>query len=83
MRKIIFFLVIFLSVFSNVQSEEIKRITKKDGIITAQVGSRDKKPKQVNSWISTLESAFGNSKISEIYIPSFDCSWNFVSSVNK
>ncbi len=27
MRKIIFFLVIFLSVFSNVQSEEIKRIT--------------------------------------------------------
>jgi len=63
--------------------EEIKRITKKDGIITAQVGSRDKKPKQVNSWISTLESAFGNSKISEIYLPSFDCSWYFVSSVNK
>ena len=63
--------------------EEIKRITKKDGIITAQVGSRDKKPKQVNSWISTLESAFGNSKISETYIPSFDCSWNFVSSINK
>ena len=63
--------------------EEIKRITKKDGIITAQVGSRDKKPKQVNSWISTLESAFGNFKISETYIPSFDCSWNFVSSINK
>ena len=36
MRKIIFFLVIFLSVFSNVQSEEIKRITvgNKDAKIT-------------------------------------------------
>ena len=36
MRKIIFFLVIFLSVFSNVQAEEIKRITvgKKDAKIT-------------------------------------------------
>ena len=63
--------------------EEIKRITKKNGIITAQVGSKDKKPKQVNNWINTLENAFGNSNISEIYIPSFDCSWNFVSSVNK
>ena len=63
--------------------EEIKRITKKNGIITAQVGSKDKKPKQVNNWINTLEYAFGNSNISEIYIPSFDCSWNFVSSVNK
>ena len=63
--------------------KEIKRITKKNGIITAQVGSKDKKPKQVNNWINTLEDAFGNSKISEIYIPSFDCSWNFVSSVNK
>jgi len=63
--------------------KEIKRITKKNGIITAQVGSKDKKPKQVNNWINTLEDAFGNSNISEIYIPSFDCSWNFVSSVNK
>ena len=63
--------------------KEIKRITKKNGIITAQVGSKDKKPKQVNNWINTLENAFGNSNISEIYIPSFDCSWNFVSSVNK
>ena len=63
--------------------KEIKRITKKNGVITAQVGSKDKKPKQVNNWINTLEDAFGNSNISEIYIPSFDCSWNFVSSVNK
>jgi spermidine synthase len=63
--------------------KEIKRITKKQGVITAQVGSRDKKPQQVDSWTKTLESAFGNSKISEVYIPSFDCSWNFISAVNN
>ena len=62
---------------------DIKRITKKNGVITAQVGSKDKKPSQVNNWRETLERAFGNSKISEIYIPSFDCSWNFISSINK
>src|SRR6056300_272436 len=63
--------------------KEIKRITKKNGVITAHVGSKDKKPKQVNNWNKTLEQAFGNSQISEVYIPSFDCSWNFISSVNK
>ncbi|MEK9717145.1 MAG: adenosylmethionine decarboxylase, partial [Pelagibacteraceae bacterium] len=63
--------------------KEIKRITKKQGVITAQVGSRDKKPQQVDNWTKTLESAFGNSKISEVYIPSFDCSWNFISAVNN
>ena len=62
---------------------EIKRITKKNGVITAQVGSKDKKPFQVNNWIKTLENAFGNTNIDEVYIPSFDCSWNFVSSLNK
>ncbi|MEK9680567.1 MAG: adenosylmethionine decarboxylase [Pelagibacteraceae bacterium] len=62
---------------------EIKRITKKNGVITAQVGSKDKKPSQVNNWIKTLENAFGNTNIDEVYIPSFDCSWNFVSSLNK
>jgi spermidine synthase len=48
-----------------------------------QVGSKNKKPKQVDEWISTLEKNFGNSKISEVYIPSFDCNWNFVSSINR
>lgn len=62
---------------------DIKRITKKNGVITAQVGSKDKNPSQVNNWKETLESAFGNSMISEIYIPSFDCNWNFISSINK
>jgi spermidine synthase len=63
--------------------KDIKRITKKNGVITAQVGSKDKKPAQVNSWNQTFEKAFGNSKVAEVYIPSFDCSWNFISSVNK
>ena len=63
--------------------KDIKRQTKKNGVITAQVGSKDKKPAQVNSWNQTLEKAFGNSKVAEVYIPSFDCSWNFISSVNK
>ena len=62
---------------------EIKRIVKKNGIITAQVGSKHKKPKQVEAWINTLNNNFGNTKISEVFIPSFDCTWNFVSSINK
>ena len=63
--------------------DQIKRIVKKDGVITAQVGSNNKKPIQVQNWIQTLETSFGNSKISEVFIPSFDCNWNFVSSVNR
>ncbi len=63
--------------------KEIKRIVKKNGVITAQVGSQHKKPKQVDSWMQTLKEHFGNAKISEIFVPSFDCSWNFVSSLNK
>ena len=63
--------------------KEIKRIVKKNGVITAQVGSQHKIPKQVDSWIQTLKGHFGNAKISEIFVPSFDCSWNFVSSLNK
>jgi len=63
--------------------DNVKRIVKQDGVITVQVGSKNKKPKQVGEWISTLEKNFGNSKISEVYIPSFDCNWNFVSSINR
>ena len=63
--------------------EEIRRIVKKNGVITVQVGSQHKKPKQVESWIATLSQHFGNTKLSEVFIPSFDCTWNFVSSVNK
>jgi spermidine synthase len=63
--------------------EEIRRIVKKNGVITVQVGSQHKKPKQVETWIATLSQYFGNTKLSEVFIPSFDCTWNFVSSVNK
>jgi spermidine synthase len=46
------------------------------------VGSQDKKPKQVDSWLNVFNHYFGNTKLSRVYIPSFDCSWNFSSSIN-
>jgi spermidine synthase len=58
------------------------RILKPKGVITAQVGSQDKKPKQVDSWLNVFNHHFGNTKLSRVYIPSFDCSWNFSSSIN-
>ena len=61
----------------------LKRILKKGGVITAQVGSYDKKPKQVDSWCKVLSKSFGNVKLSGAYIPSFDCNWNFASSIMK
>ena len=61
----------------------LKRILKKGGIITAQVGSNDKKPKQVENWCKVLDKSFGNVKLSGTYIPSFDCNWNFASSIMK
>jgi spermidine synthase len=59
----------------------LKRILKKGGVITAQVGSKDKKPKQVENWCSVLDKSFGNVKVSGAHIPSFDCNWNFASSI--
>ena len=61
----------------------LKRILKRGGALTAQVGSQDKKPKQVKNWTKVLETSFGNTNLSEIFIPSFDCRWNFISSSNK
>ena len=52
-------------------------------MITAQVGSNDKKPKQVENWCKVLDKSFGNVKVSGVYVPSFDCNWNFASSVMK
>ena len=63
--------------------KSLKRILKTDGTITAQVGSQDKKPKQVDKWLNLFEKSFGNTSLDRIYIPSFDCSWNFASSINK
>jgi len=50
-------------------------------VITAQVGCQSKKPKQVNNWLKVLSHNFGNSKLDEVVIPSFDCRWNFASSI--
>ena len=55
---------------------------KPKGVITAQVGSQDKKPQQVENWLNVFNQNFGNAKLSRVYIPSFDCSWNFSSSIN-
>ncbi len=61
----------------------LKRILKRGGAITAQVGCQDKKPKQVKNWMKVLDNSFGNVKLTEIFIPSFDCRWNFASSAHK
>ena len=63
--------------------KSIKRILKSNGTITAQVGSKDKKPKQVKNWLKLLNKNFGNAELDRVYIPSFDCSWNFASSINN
>ena len=62
---------------------ELKRILKPGGIITAQVGCMSKKPRQVKNWLELLKNNFGNVTLDEIFIPSFDCRWNFASSSNK
>jgi len=61
--------------------KSLKRILKPGGVITAQVGTLSKKPKQVNNWLKVLSDNFGNSKLDETVIPSFDCRWNFASSI--
>ena len=58
------------------------RILKPNGVITAQVGSQDKKPKQVENWLKVFNKNFGNATLDRVYIPSFDSSWNFYSSIN-
>ena len=37
---------------------------------------------QVENWMNVFNQSFGNTKLSRVYIPSFDCSWNFSSSIN-
>ena len=62
--------------------DSLVRILKPKGVITAQVGSQDKKPHQVENWMNVFHHHFGNTKLSRVYVPSFDCSWNFSSSIN-
>ena len=45
--------------------------------------SQDKKPKQVENWCKVLEKSFGNVRLTGAYVPSFDCNWNFASSIMK
>ena len=59
----------------------LKRILKPGGVITAQVGCLSKNPKQVDNWTKVLSKNFGNTKLDEIFIPSFDCRWAFASSI--
>ena len=47
------------------------------------VGSQDKKPKQVKNWLNLFNKNFGNAELDRVYIPSFDCNWNFASSINN
>ena len=58
------------------------RILKPRGVITTQVGSQDQKPSQVENWQNVFNKNFGNTTLDRVYIPSFDCSWNFASSIN-
>ena len=61
--------------------EEIKRVLKKGGVITIQVGSPDEEEEeQVRKWIDVLENNFGNIKQKSVFIPSFDGRWSFISS---
>ena len=62
--------------------ESLVRILKPNGVITTQVGSQDKKPEQVEKWLDVFNKNFGNTTLDRVYIPSFDCSWNFSSSIN-
>ena len=62
--------------------DSLIRILKPKGVITTQVGSQDKKPKQVKNWLNVFNKNFGNTTLDRVYIPSFDCSWNFSSSIN-
>ena len=38
---------------------------------------------QVKNWTKVLEGSFGKVKIEEVFIPSFDCRWNFASASHK
>jgi Spermidine synthase len=62
--------------------DEIIRVLKPNGVVTAQVGSQDKRPKQVENWKDVFNKNFGNATLDRVYIPSFDSSWNFYTSIN-
>ena len=57
----------------------LKRILKLDGVMVTQVGSQDRAPKQVDKWLNVFYKHFENVGNIARFIPSFDCSWNFIS----
>ena len=59
--------------------KNLKRILKLDGVIVTQVGSQDRAPKQVDKWLDVFYNHFENVGNIARFIPSFDCSWNFIS----
>ncbi|MFT6765399.1 MAG: spermidine synthase [Alteromonas naphthalenivorans] len=63
--------------------DELKRILKPNSVVTVQASSKDTNPAQVEMWTQAFEQAFGNTSLDEVYIPSFDCAWNFLSSVYR
>ena len=67
---------------ATIHTMKIIRVHKPNGVVTAQVGSQDKRPKQVENWKNVFNKNFGNATLDRVYIPSFDSSWNFYSSVN-
>ncbi len=58
---------------------EIKRVLKKGGVITVQVGSPDEESEQVRKWTAVLKENFGTTKEKAVFIPSFDGRWSFIS----
>ena len=62
----------------------LKRILKPGGIITAQVGCMSKNQNKLKTGWTCFKNNFGNA-LTEVFIPSFDCRWNFASSsqINK
>lgn len=62
---------------------ELKRILKPNGVVTVQASSKDTNPAQVEMWTKAFKEAFGNTSLDEVYIPSFDCAWNFLSSIYR
>ena len=59
--------------------DALVRIIKPKGVITAKVGSKDKKRQQVENWLNVFSQNFSKANLSRVYIPRFDCSWNFSS----
>ena len=67
---------------ASIEPDEFSQMVKSIRNIESSLGSEDKKPHQVENWLNVFNHHFGNTKLSRVYIPSFDCSWNFSSSIN-